>query len=195
MRILLRSSFLLTLASLLASCTTVATSGASALYNHQSIEKSVNDEYITMRSYQAIDIDSDHFKNANINVSTFNRMVLLSGQAPTAEQKMAAEELVRKIGGIDQVYNWITVEKPASQIARANDVWLTAKIKAKMLASSDLDSSQVKVVTENRRVFLMGILRPQAAKAAVNVASTTSGVEQVVKIFSYLNLSKTPLES
>lgn len=194
MRTGLLSAFLLTLASFQASCTTVATSSASALYNHQSIERSATDHYLTMRSYQAIDIDSDHFKNANINVSTFNRVVLLSGQAPTAEQKMEAEEIVKKIAGIDQVYNWITIEKPATQMARVNDVWLTTKIKAKLIASSELDSSQVKVVTENRRVFLIGILRPSEARAAVRAASTTSGVEQVVKLFTYLNLGKTPLE-
>lgn len=175
-------------------CTTVATSSVQAVYSHQSIQKSATDQYLTMRAYQAIDIDSDHFKNANINISTFNRVVLLSGQAPTFEQKAEAEQLVKQLEGVGRVYNLITIEKPASQWARLRDVWITAKIKAKLIISNDLDASQVKVVTENQTVFLMGILRPSEARAAVKVASKTEGVQGVVKIFSYLNLSKTPLE-
>jgi osmotically-inducible protein OsmY len=172
----------------------VASSGAQALYNHHSLSKSANDQYITLRSYQAIDIDSDHFRNANINVSTFNRVVLLSGQVPDASQKVEAEQLVRKISGIEQIYNLITVEKPTSQLARLNDVWITTKVKAKLLTAADLDAAQIKVVTENSRVFLMGILRPKEARVAVAAASRTAGVHEVVKIFSYLNLSKTPAE-
>lgn len=192
------SSVLLSLLLIFNGCTSVAgsvaSSGAQALYNHQSISKSATDEYITMRSYQAIDIDSDHFKDANINISTFNRIVLLSGQVPAASQKAEAEQIVKKIAGIDQIYNLITVEKPSSQLARLNDVWITTKVKAKLIASTELDASQIKVVTENRRVFLMGILRPKEARVAVNAASRTDGVQEVVKIFSYLNLSKIPAE-
>jgi len=198
MRKLALLALLFAMAWLFNGCTSVATSvassGAQAIYNRQSISKSATDQYITMRSYQAIDIDSDHFRNANINISTFNRVVLLSGQVPTADQKIEAEQIVRKIAGSEQIYNLIKVDKPSTQLARLQDAWITTKIKAKLLASNELDSSQVKVVTENQTVFLMGILRPSEARVAVNTASKTDGVHEVVKIFSYLNLSKTPAE-
>lgn len=193
--LLLLPSVIISFALLMMGCTTVATSGASALYNHNSIEKSMNDQYITFRCYHAIDIESNHFKNANINVATFNHTVLLSGQVPQIEQKMEAEEIVKTVEGVGQVYNWIQVEKPISHLARMKDAWITTEIKAKLIASTDLDSSQVKIVTENKRVFLMGILRPSEARAAVQAASKTAGVKEVVKLFFYLNLSKTPLES
>ncbi len=177
----------------LTGCTTVATSGVQAVYSHQSLQKSANDQYLTMRAYQAVDIESGHFKNANINISTFNNVVLLSGQAPTLSQKIEAEERVKKLEGVGQVYNVITVEKPVSQWVRLGDSWITAKIKSKLIASNDLDAAQVKVITENRTVFLMGFLRPSEARAAVKAASNTDGVQRVVRVFTYLNLSKTPL--
>jgi len=176
------------------SCTTVASTGASAFYNHDSLEKSATDQYITMRAYQAIDIDSDQFKDANVNVATFNRIVLLSGQVPQAWQKSQAEELVKRISGIEKIYNLITVERSSSQLARLHDAWITTKVKSKLFISKDFDASLVKVVTENRTVYLMGIVRPKVARIAVDAASSTDGVVSVVKIFSYLNLSKFPNE-
>jgi len=187
-------SLFATLIGLLQGCTTVASSSAQALYNHHSLEKNATDVYLTLQGYRALDIDSDHFRAANINVATFNRIALLSGQALSAKQRIEAEAIVRKIEGMNQVYNWITLEKPTSLWAHLNDAWLTTKIKAQLLASNGVDASQVKVVTENRTVFLMGTLRPSEARAALTIASTTEGVQQVVKIFSYLNLSKIPLE-
>ncbi len=191
-KILLAS--LATIVVFLQSCSTVASSSAQALYNHHSFEKNATDAYLTLRAYQAIGIESKHFKKTNINIATLNRMVLLSGQVFSPEQRDEAEEIVRDLQGVGQVYNWIAIQKPSSQLARLNDAWLTAKIKTKLLLSDEVDASAVKVVSENRTVFLMGVLRPSEARAALQIASTTEGVDQVVKIFSYLNLSKIPLE-
>lgn len=183
-------------AIILSSCTTVASSGASAIYNHQSIEKSTHDQLVTLRSYQAIDIDSDRFKDTNINVSTFNRVVLLTGQVRHQWQKDESEKLIRKkVAGIGEFYNLLVVESPPDPMTRINDTWITTKIKTKLIASSELDASQVKVITEKGTVFLMGTLQPKEAKVVIAAASETSGVQKVVKIFTYLNPSKTPIET
>jgi osmotically-inducible protein OsmY len=181
------------LSSLLAGCVSVATSGAQAVYNHQSIQRSVQDQYITMRAYQVLDIETDQFKHTNINVSTLNRVVLLSGQVDHNWQKQAAEKLVQKIPGVTDVYNWISVDHRSTPLDHARDAWLTAKVKAQLIASDDVDASQIKVVTENGTVFLMGVLTPQEAQVAAVTASHTQGVRQVVKIFSYLKISKSPV--
>lgn len=191
---LLSQLYMVMLASL-SGCTTVATSGAQAIYNHKSIQKSVHDQYITMRANQALDIDSDHFKNANINVSTFNNVVLLTGQVPATWQKIEAEGIVRKIAGKAEVYNWVAIGKPASQWQRIYDTWITTKIKAELIASNELDAAQVKVITENGAVFLMGVLPLSEAREAANIASRTRGVRAVVKVFSYMMISKTPISS
>ena len=184
--------FLLGALLLLPSCMNMATTGAQAVYNRQQLQKSLNDHYLTMRSYRALDIDSPLFKNANISVSTLNGEILLTGQVPEAWQKAEAEKILKTIPGIKHIYDLLTVEQPLPQVARAKDAWITTKVKAQLMASNDVDASQVKVLTENGVVYLMGILPPSEAKEATSIAATTKGVKGVVKIFTYVKISKSP---
>ncbi len=171
-------------------CLNMATTGAQAVYNRHSIQKNVTDQYITMQAYQALYFKTDQFKNANVAISTYNNEVLLAGQVPFSWQKTEAERIVKQIADVNTVYNLISIESPSSTLTRVSDAWITTKIKTKLLASDDIDVTQIKVVTENGTVYLMGILRPEEADAAVDVARYTEGVQSVVKIFSYMNISK-----
>jgi osmotically-inducible protein OsmY len=175
---------------LLQSCMNIATSGAQALYNQHSIKKNLNDQFINMQAFQAIHYKSNDFKDANISIATYNSEVLLAGEAPQAWQKVKAEQLIRKIPDVKAVYNLVRTSSPSSTMTRMSDAWITAKVKAKLIASDDLDATQIKVVTENGTVYLMGILQPDAADAATDIASNTAGVQRVVKIFSYITISK-----
>jgi osmotically-inducible protein OsmY len=171
-------------------CADVAMSGAQAVYNRHSIQKNLSDQYITMQAFQALHHKTDKFKNTNIAISTFNSDVLLAGQVPEQWQKAKAEQIVKTIPDVNQVYNLLSISNPSSTLTRISDAWITAKVKAKLLASGDVDATQIKVVTENGTVYLMGILKPEEAQAAVDVASTTDGVESVVKVFWYVKISK-----
>ena len=171
-------------------CMNVATTSAEAVYNRHSIEKNLKDQYLTYQAYRAIYFDNDMFKNANITVSTYNREVLLAGQAPHEWQKRKAHTLVSNIPDIKHLYNLIEVQSPSSSLTRISDAWITTKVKAKLLASNEVDASKVKVITENGRVFLMGIVLPEQADAAVDLAGNTEGVLSVVRVFSYMKISK-----
>lgn len=173
----------------LMACSSVAMSGAQAVYNRQSIQKSINDQYITVQAYQAIHKDPI-LKEANIAVATQNGEVLLAGQTPTESERQAAERIVKKIPNVEEVYNHIRIAGPSSALKQISDTWITAKVKAKLIASNDLDATQIKVVTENGTVYLMGLLRPSEARAAYDIASETDGVEKVIKMFSYMRISK-----
>jgi osmotically-inducible protein OsmY len=174
----------------LQACMNVATSGAEAVYNRHKIEKNLKDQYLTMQAYKALYYDSDQFKDTNITISTYNREMLLAGQAPSMWQRTRAEEIVKKIPDIENIYNLVSIQSPSSSLTRINDAWITTKVKAKFLASNDMDGSQVKVITENGTVFLMGVLLPEHAAAAVDLARNTDGVQRVIKIFSYMKISK-----
>jgi osmotically-inducible protein OsmY len=174
----------------LQSCMSVATSGAQAVYNRHHIEDNLKDQYMTMQAYKALYRDTRQFKNTNIIVSTYHREVLLAGQAPARWQKTRAEEIIKKIPDIENLYNLVDVQSPSSSLTRVSDTWITAKIKAKFLASNDMDGSLVKVITENGTVFLMGVVLPEHAAEAVDLARNTDGVQRVVKIFSYMKISK-----
>ena len=84
---------------------------------------------------------------------------------------------------MSRVYNEITIRKPISLWQRSQDAWITTKVKTEMLAKKDLHSTQIKVVTENSVVYLMGMLTPQQAELATDVARRIDGVREVVKEF------------
>lgn len=181
---------------LLSNCvyTTAVSSGASAVYSRHSIQKGINDQLASIRTYGAIYVDHQkEYKDTHISVATFNNVLLLIGQVNDSQQKTAINLLAKEKSGANEIYNFTTIEKPTPAFVRVNDSWITSKIKAQLIAINEVDPTQIKVVTENGTVYLMGIIPPEQADIAVEVARTTAGVKKVVKIFSYLHISKNPV--
>lgn len=185
---------ILSLSFLLQGCFFVvgACAGAAAIamvYDHRPLEATIEDTKITnaicdkIRRIPALQNDS------HIDVTVFNRIVLLTGETPNPEWRREAENIARSIPNVAKVYNQITIQGPTSSLTRTSDSWITTKIKSLMLASEDLktNSSSIKVVTENGVVYLMGIVTRQQADTAVDIARQVSGVQKVIKIFQYTN--------
>lgn len=175
----------------LVACSDVAVTGAQMVYNRRSIENNVTDQYRAKRIYQALYLKSDDFNNANITVAVYNNELLLAGQVPEAWQRTKAEELAKKAAAVSEVHNLIAIASPASSLTHMSDAWITTKVKTNLIASSEVDASKVKVVTENGTVYLMGVLPLAEANKAAEIASNTGGVQSVVKVFSYLVSTKT----
>jgi osmotically-inducible protein OsmY len=160
---------------------------AAGVYDHRKVEKVVADEKLNNKviiKINAIPYISD---NNHINVTTFNQIVLLTGEATTPQIREEAESAARSVDGVNQVYNQILIKGPSSGLTRASDAWITAKIKTQMLATKDLKSSTIKVITENGTVYLMGIVNREQADGAVFIARQVNGVQKVIKIFQYTN--------
>ncbi len=173
----------------LTACTNVAVSGAQAVYNHKQLTNNVNDTVLALKATHVL--NRPRFKDTNISIATLNSEILLSGEVPEAWQKEQAGELVQGVDGVKQVYNKLRVAAPASALSQASDTWITAKVKSKIIACRDIDATRIKVVTENGVVYLMGALEPDEAEAAVDIASNTFGATSVVKLFSYIKITKT----
>lgn len=120
---------------------------------------------------------------AHINATSVNAVVLLTGEVATTEVRDRMLEEVRKIDGVRQVVDEMRIAPPSSLAARAHDTWLTTKVKARLINLKNLDATKVKVITENKVVYLMGLVRRQEGDAAAEAASIASGVERVVKLF------------
>jgi osmotically-inducible protein OsmY len=125
--------------------------------------------------------------NTHVNITSYNRNVLLTGEAPDEETKAKAEAFVKGIENIRAVTNEIVVGPKSSLSSRSNDAYLTSKVKTQFVTENKFQANYVKVVTENSVVYLMGIVNPTEADAAVEIARNTSGVEKVVKVFEYVN--------
>jgi len=123
----------------------------------------------------------------HINVTSYNRNVLLTGEAPDAATKTQIERIVREIPNVRGVVNEIQIAGVSSYSARANDSYLTSKVKARFVDNGGSFSvNQVKVVTENGVVYLLGLVTRKEAEAAVEITRTTGGVQKVVRVFEYI---------
>jgi osmotically-inducible protein OsmY len=129
----------------------------------------------------------ERFPNAHVSATSFNRRVLLTGQAPTEDEKRRIGELAQKIDNVRDVVNEITVGAAAGVTARGNDALITSNVKARMVNNGKFSPGHVKVLTEGGVVYLMGLVTAPEGEAAAEIARTTSGVNRVVKVFEYLN--------
>ena len=125
--------------------------------------------------------------DANISVTSFNGVVLLTGQVSSASLIPIASAQVEPLRNVQKVYNELTVAGKTSLLARANDSWLTTKVKSAFSAAESSDTTRIKVVTENSVVYLLGLLTRAEADAAADIAKNIQGVQKIVKIFEYIN--------
>jgi osmotically-inducible protein OsmY len=125
--------------------------------------------------------------NVHVNVTSYNRMVLLTGEVPDAASKERAGQVARGVENVRAVYNELVVMGVTPMTSRTNDTVITSKVKARFVDSNKFSAVHVKVVTENGVVYLMGLVKKQEATDATEVARTTSGVLKVVRLFEYLD--------
>jgi len=92
---------------------------------------------------------------------------------------------VRSVPKVSHVYDEIAIAAPSSLMSRSSDTVITSKVKTRMLASDKVEGLNIKVVTENGVVYLMGLVKHQQGDAATEIARTTGGVQKVVKLFEY----------
>ncbi len=173
-------------AALLAGCVEMAAvaigAGVLSVEDRRTTGIIVEDEGLKLRADNRI--SSRFGDKVHVNVSSFNRYLLLTGEAPDAATKAEIEKIVwelptKPLG----VTNELRLAAPSSMGSISNDSFITGKVKARFLDANRFNAIHVKVVTEAGVVYLMGIVTEAEADAAVNVARTTGGVRKVVKVF------------
>lgn len=142
---------------------------------------------------QAIEIKAmnrlnDKFNDTvHVTVTSYNRNVLLTGQAPSDALKNEVEQVVRTVPNVASVLNEMAIGPLTPFSSHSNDTYITSKVKARMIEANKFPANQVKVVTENGVVYLLGFVTRKEADDAVEIARTTSDVKKVVKVFEYMN--------
>lgn len=123
----------------------------------------------------------------HINVTSFNRIVLLTGEAPSEAMKEEATRLARSIANVRNVINEITIGGKSTMSSRSNDTFITSKVKSRFLTSGKFQINHVKIITEKGVVFLLGMVKRAEADSATEIARSTSGVSRVVRVFEFLD--------
>jgi osmotically-inducible protein OsmY len=123
----------------------------------------------------------------HVNVTSFNRRVLLTGEVKDEATKQAVEREIGGIEGVVSVVNDLEVGGASSLTSRSNDSLITGKVKASFVDTKDLYANSIKVVTERGNVYLMGRVTQREANLATEVARGVSGVHKVVRVFEYIS--------
>ncbi len=146
----------------------------------------VEDESIENKAVTSIDKGIPK-NRVHVNVTSFNRNVLISGEALTNADRAEVARLVANVANVRNVYNEVIVAPLSSVSTRSNDTVITGDVKMGFAQTKDFKSDLVKVVTENGTVFLMGLVDHNEAAIATDVASRTNNVQRVVKLFEYID--------
>lgn len=134
-----------------------------------------------MRAYNLVG------EQGHVNVASFNRKALLTGEVKDESMKAAVEREVAAIEGVQAIVNELAIAAPSSYSSRTNDSFITSKVTASFFDAKDLFANSLKVVTERGTVYLMGRVTPREGDRAAEVASGVSGVQKVVKVFDYIS--------
>ena len=146
----------------------------------------IDDQFLESVARRAIRSADERLKSAHVVVVSYNGILLLAGQVESEELRQTAQRAVEHLKNVRRVHNELSVGGPISWLARSNDSWLTSKVKAKLIAAGDVSASEIKVITENSVVYLLGKVSRQEADRAVEIVRNTFGVQKIVKIFDYL---------
>jgi osmotically-inducible protein OsmY len=158
--------------------------GAAATVDRRTLGAQTEDKSITVKA--EVRLSNLGGDNGHINIASFNRKVLITGEVPDRATKDAAEREVRAIEGVQNVFNELIVAGPASYTSRSSDALVTTKVKASLVEMKTISASSFKVVTENGTVYLMGRVTQREGDVATDVVKSVSGVQRVVKLFEYI---------
>lgn len=160
-----------------------AAAGYSVYEDRRSTGTQIEDQRIESRATSAI--DQKYGFRVHVNVTSYNRQVLITGEVPDAATRDEVEKLIASLPGVRTLANELIAGPLTSFPARTGDTVVTSNVKARFLGAKNFNPVHVKVVTEAGVVFLMGMVTEVEANAAAEIARTTDGVKKVVKVFEY----------
>ena len=158
--------------------------GGMMVLDRRTVGTQVEDEGIELRAGNRI--HGIYGDKVHVNVTSYNRQVLLTGEVPSAEVRDAVEKTVAAEQNVRSVVNDLAVMPNSTIGQRSNDTFITGKVRASLVDAKDLSANSFKVVTERNVVYLMGRVSQREAGRATSIARGITGVSKVVRVFEYL---------
>ena len=177
-------------ATLLAGCAPLLLGGAAVgsamvVTDRRTSGTQLEDQEIELKAVnRSRDITGDP---GHVNATSYNRLVLLTGEVPSEADKAKVVQSVATIDNVRKVVDELAVMGASSLTARSNDTLLTTKVKTSLIDAKDVFANSVKVVTERGTVYLMGIVTEREANRAADIARTVPGVQKVVRVFDIVS--------
>lgn len=162
-----------------------AVGGALVATDRRTSGSVVEDEGIELRASSRI--RENLGERAHINVTSYNRQVLLTGEVPSAQDRQLVEQIVSRVDNVRNIVNELGVMGNATLTQRSSDALVTGRVKAALVDAKDLFANAFKIVTERGTTYVMGRVTEREAKRATEVISSTSGVQRVVRILETIS--------
>ena len=147
----------------------------------------MEDQAIELKAIKKFFADQEIRDSAHVNVTSYNTVVLITGEAPNEDIRQRIVNIVGTTPKVTHVHDELTIAAPSSWTSRSSDSVITSKVKIKLFIKRNFDASRIKVVTENGTVYLMGLLKRAEADIATTETRQTGGVQKVVKLFQYID--------
>ena len=165
-----------------------AATGVAVVHDRRSAGTALDDQTIELKALNAVMQDKELDQHSDLTATSYNNVVLLTGQADSEAYRDRYVAHIRKIELVKRVVNEVTIGPKAKLQEHTNDIYITSKVKLELFSVKlpDFDPTRVKVVTEKGIVYLLGLVSPQEAEAVVEKIRYLRGVKQVVKVFEYL---------
>ena len=169
-----------------------AAAGAKVATDPRTMGTQVDDETLEIKvenalDKNALDKDAQIKSEGRVHAVSYSGRVLLIGQVPNESVKETATSLAKGVEGVSDVYNELRVGNKINFGQITKDSWITTQIKSKLFVGDNVKATDVKVITENGEVFLLGNVTQSQGDSAAEIASKVTGVQKVIKVFKYLN--------
>ncbi len=190
----LRATLFIALGSsvlLLQGCVTSAVISGAAVATKvatdpRTIGRQVDDGTLEARLKISLSADPKLKKHAQVKVTVYQAKVLLTGRSPNIDMIRRARQIATRVSGVREVYNAIRRRNPIDPSRDFFDTWITIKVYSKLLTKDVTAFTNVKAVTENGEVFLLGLVTRQECEKVATLASQVAGVKHITTIFSYI---------
>ncbi len=159
--------------------------GALVATDRRTSGAQLEDEGIELRAGSRV--RSNVGDRVHVNITSYNRQVLLTGEVPNEQDKQLVEQIVTRVENVNAVVNELVISGQSSLTQRSSDALITGRVKAMLLDAKDLFSNAFKVVTERGTTYLMGRVTQREADRATAVVRSTPGVQKVVRIFEIIS--------
>lgn len=126
-------------------------------------------------------------ENSHVNVTSFNRKVLLSGEVPDETARAAAGREIKSLPNVHRVFNELAIAGPSSFASRSSDTLITSKVLAGLIDAKDVYAHAFKITTERGIVYMMGRVTEREGRLGARIASSVSGVQKVVTLYEYIS--------
>jgi osmotically-inducible protein OsmY len=160
---------------------------AAVAHDRRTTGTFIEDQIIELKAAKSFYSDKEIHDSSHLNVTSYNLVVLITGETPSEDIRNRIVNIVREIPKVTHVYDELTIAAPSSWTSRSSDGLITSKVKTKLLTLKDFDGTRVKVVTDKGVVYLMGLLTKAESDDATRVTQGTGGVQKVVKLFQYID--------